>query len=122
MPDDLVVIGGGYIGIELGTAYAYLGSRVTIVEATDRILGEFDDDVVAVVRRRLDELGVSVPTGTTVAADDGAARRSTVAKAGGEVAATHVLVAVGRRPNADDLQLEDAGLAAGPDGRIAVDD
>ncbi len=71
VPDDLVVVGGGYIGIELGTAYARLGSRVTIVEVADRILGEFDDDVVDVVRRRLDELDVVVRTGTTVAADDG---------------------------------------------------
>jgi dihydrolipoamide dehydrogenase len=122
VPDDLVVIGGGYIGIELGTAYAHLGSRVTIVEATDRILGEFDDDVVAVVRRRLDQLGISVLTATTVTDDDGAARLTLDGGEGRrEVAATHVLVAVGRSPNADDLQLEDAGLAAGADGRIPVD-
>jgi dihydrolipoamide dehydrogenase len=121
VPDDLVVVGGGYIGIELGTAYAHLGSRVTIVEATERILGEFDDDVVAVVRRRLDELGVTVRTATTVTGDDGTAL--TLESGGGSesIPATHVLVAVGRRPNTDDLQLEDAGLAAGPDGRIAVD-
>jgi dihydrolipoamide dehydrogenase len=121
VPDDLVVVGGGYIGIELGTAYAHLGSRVTIVEATDRILREFDDDVVAVVRRRLDQLGVGVLTGTTVTGDDGAHVTVDGGAGANSVAATHVLVAVGRRPNADDLQLEDAGLTADADGRIAVD-
>src|SRR5262245_20554701 len=121
VPDDLVVVGGGYIGIELGTAYAHLGSRVTIVEATDRILGEFDDDIVAVVRRRLGELGVTVLTGTTVTGDDGTALTLDGGGDGSMVRATHVLVAVGRQPNSDDLQLEDAGLTAGADGRIAVD-
>ena len=111
VPDDLVVVGGGYIGIELGTAFAHLGSRVTIVEAADRILGEFDDDVVGVVRRRLDELGVVVRTATTVAADDGHRHRRRSDAAGKErIPASHVLVAVGRRPNTDDLQLEEAGL------------
>jgi dihydrolipoamide dehydrogenase len=122
VPDDLVVVGGGYIGIELGMAYANLGSRVTIVEATDRILGEFDEDGVAVVRRRLDELGVVVRTESTIAADEGTA--VVIESAGGKerLPASHVLVAVGRRPNTDDLQLEEAGLATAADGRIAVDD
>ena len=112
MPDDLVVVGGGYIGIELGTAFARLGSRVTIVEVADRILGEFDDDVVDVVRRRLDELGVVVRTATTVAADEGTAIIVESAAGTEQIPASHVLVAVGRRPNTDDLQLEEAGLTA----------
>jgi dihydrolipoamide dehydrogenase len=122
IPDDLVVVGGGYIGIELGTAFANLGSRVTVVEAADRILGEFDDDGVGVVRRRLDELGVVVRTGTTLAADEGGdvVVESAVGKE--RVRASHVLVAVGRRPNTDDLQLEEAGLATAAGGRIAVDE
>ena len=122
VPTDLVVIGGGYIGIELGTAFAHLGSRVTIVEVAERILGEFDDDCVDVVRRRLDELGVVVRTGTTLAADDGSVLTVEGAAGAEQIKASHVLVAVGRRPNTDDLQLEEAGLTAGPDGRIAVDE
>jgi dihydrolipoamide dehydrogenase len=122
LPDDLVVVGGGYIGIELGTAYANLGSRVTIVEAADRILGEFDDDGVDVVRRRLDELGVAVHTRTTVAADEGTAVVIESTSGKERIAASHVLVAVGRRPNTDDLQLEDAGLATAAGGRIAIDE
>jgi dihydrolipoamide dehydrogenase len=122
VPAELVVIGGGYIGIELGTAYARLGSRVTIIEVADRILGEFDDDGVAVVRARLEELGVVVRTGTTVIGDDGLALAVDAGSGTEQIKATHVLVAVGRRPNTDDLQLEDAGLSTGPGGRIAVDE
>lgn len=124
LPADLVVVGGGYIGVELGTAFAHLGSGVTIVEATDRILGEFDDDLVAVVRRRLTELGIDVRTGVTVASVDDTSIVLDGAGDGGRtvsIAASHVLVAVGRRPNTDDLQLEDAGLDEGPGGRIVVD-
>ena len=69
VPDDLVVVGGGYIGVELGTAFAHLGSRVTIVEVAESILAEFDPDVVDVVRTSLDRLGVVVRTG-----DDGPRR------------------------------------------------
>jgi dihydrolipoamide dehydrogenase len=122
VPTDLVVVGGGYIGIELGTAYARLGSHVTIVEVADRILGELDPDVVSVVVKRLEQLGVDVRTATSVVGDDGT--HVLVDSGGGApepVAATSILVAVGRRPNTDDLQLEDAGLTAGTDGRIAVD-
>jgi dihydrolipoamide dehydrogenase len=122
VPDDLVVVGGGYIGVELGTAFANLGSRVTVVEAADRILGEFDDDGVGVVRRRLDELGVAVRTATTVAADEGTAVVVEGAAGKERIEASHVLVTVGRRPNTDDLQLEEAGLTTGAGGRIAVDE
>jgi dihydrolipoamide dehydrogenase len=121
VPGDLVVVGGGYIGVELGTAYARLGSRVTIIEVADRILGEFDDDVVAVVRRRLDQLGVGVRTGASVTVLDG----ETLVLGGGDdaerLSPSHILCAVGRRPNTDDLQLEDAGITANPGGLIDVD-
>ena len=122
VPDDLVVVGGGYIGIELGTAYAHLGSRVTVVEATDRILGEFDVDIVDAVRRRLDELAVVVRTETTVVADEGDAVIVESAAGTDRIPASHVLVAVGRRPNTDDLQLEEVGLVTALGGRIAVDE
>jgi dihydrolipoamide dehydrogenase len=121
VPGDLVVVGGGYIGVELGTAYARLGSRVTIIEVADRILGEFDDDVVAVVRRRLDQLGVGVRTGASVTVLDG----ETLVLGSGDdaerLSPSHILCAVGRRPNTDDLQLEDAGITANPGGLIDVD-
>jgi dihydrolipoyl dehydrogenase len=121
VPGDLVVVGGGYIGVELGTAYARLGSRVTIIEVADRILGEFDDDVVAVVRRRLDQLGVGVRTGTSVTALDGETLVLGSSDHAERLTPSHILCAVGRRPNTDDLQLEDAGITADPGGLIDVD-
>lgn len=125
VPDRLVVVGGGYIGIELGTAFAMLGSTVTIVEMTDRLLRGFDDDVVRTVRQRLDELGVTVHTGAQVIGDDGAAVRIELEGCGEDVGeavpADCVLVAAGRRPNTDDLQLEDAKVRLDDAGRIVVD-
>ena len=121
VPGAMTVVGGGYIGVELGMAYAMLGSRVTVVELTDRLLTGFDADVVALVRRRMDELGMVVATGTRVVGDDGShvllERDGTTDRHPADV----VLVAVGRRPNTDDLQVEDAGLAVGPGGLLEVD-
>jgi len=116
-----VVVGGGYIGVELGTAFAQLGSRVTIVEVAERILGEFDDDVAAVVRTHLDRRGIAVRTKTTVTGVDATHVELDGSEGADRITATHVLVAVGRIPNTDDLQLEEAGLATGPGGLIAVD-
>ena len=120
VPPRLVVVGGGYIGLELGTAYAKLGSRVTIVEALDAIGGGFDADLVKVVAGRLGELGVEVLTGARargldadglVVEQDGSTRT---------LGADKVLVAVGRVPNTEERQLENAGITL-VDGRIPVD-
>jgi dihydrolipoamide dehydrogenase len=94
---------------------------VTIVEALDTILTGFDPDLVAVVRERLSHHGVGVLTGAAVDGDDGSAVHVTTADGPLRLAADRVLVAVGRVPNTDDLQLADAGLRPGPDGRLAVD-
>jgi dihydrolipoyl dehydrogenase len=111
LPTRLAVVGGGYIGLELGTAYAKLGSDVVVVEAMDHLLDGFDAELVAVVERRLTELGVRVALSTPARLDLAELRE-----------ADRILVAVGRRPNTDDLQLEDAGLAPRPDGRLDVDE
>ena len=121
VPSTLAVVGGGYIGMELGMAYAKLGARVTVVEALDRVLAGFDGDLVREVRRSLERLGVTVHTGARIGelTDDGL-----VVEAAGEtttVPADRVLVAVGRRPNTDDLQLEEAGLSATGTGHLEVD-
>lgn len=126
LPHRLCVVGGGYIGIELGTAAAKLGSEVTILEYTDRLLPQTDPDLVRVVERRLRELGVVVRKGVQVESaavgEDGVALQ--VAPAGGgaaeTLAADCVLVAVGRDANLEGLGLEKAGLAAGP--VLTVDD
>ena len=120
VPQRLAVVGGGYIGLELGTAYAKLGSKVTVVEAGPRILPQYDAELTQPVAQRLAALGVRVLTGARAGglSDDGALR---VAAADGaeEIAADKVLVTVGRRPRATGAGLEGLRLAmAGPFIRI----
>jgi dihydrolipoamide dehydrogenase len=120
VPESVAVVGAGYIGLELGTALAKLGARVTVVEALDRVLPTVDESLTAPVRRRLRALGVDLRLETTVQrVDDGAL---VVAGPDGEghVEAERVVVAVGRIPNTDDLGLAEAGVTVGPDGLIAV--
>ncbi|MFP4149338.1 MAG: dihydrolipoyl dehydrogenase [Nitriliruptoraceae bacterium] len=122
LPASLAVVGGGYIGLELGTAYAKLGVPVTIVEALDRIGTGFDPELVRVVERRLEQLGVTVLTGARAQrAADGVLTVTDADGAERGVDAQRVLVAVGRVPNTSELQLDNAGLELGPDGRIPVD-
>lgn len=125
VPPRLLVVGGGYIGLELGTAYARLGSQVTVVEALDRLLPTMDPELSRAVHRRLQQLGVQVHTGVRVQGwteRDGAA--VVTAEAGGrtlELPADRVLVAVGRRPNSAGLGLELAGVTVDERGFIQTD-
>ena len=110
----LVVVGGGYIGLELGTAFAKLGSRVTVVEALPRILAQYDAELTRPVTKRLAELGIKVLAGAKakglstkgdallVEAADGAEQK---------IGADKILVTVGRRPVTDGWGLEEIDLA-----------
>jgi len=110
IPERLLVIGGGYIGLELGTVYATLGSRVTLVEMTEGLLPGVDRDLVQPLQRRVEKLFAAVHLGTKVTA---------LREAGGHVEATlegqgaetfdRVLVAVGRRARSRGLGLEATG-------------
>jgi dihydrolipoamide dehydrogenase len=110
-PESVAVVGAGYIGLELGTALAKLGTRVTVVEALDRILPSIDASLTAPVLRRLRALDADVRLNATADRLDG--NRLLVATADGEdaVAAERVIVAVGRTPNTDELGLAAAGVA-----------
>jgi dihydrolipoamide dehydrogenase len=114
IPERLAVIGAGYIGLELGTAFAKLGSKVVVVEAEDRILPLYDAELTRPVARRLDALGVEVLTGAKargLSSDGGAL---TVGLAGGSersIPADRFLVAVGRRPRTGGFGLERLDLA-----------
>ena len=110
VPPRLAVVGGGYIGLELGTAFAKLGSEVTIVEATSRILPQYDADLVRPVLKRLRELDIRVLTDAVAKglADDGLA-----VETGGApevIAADKVLVTVGRRPRMEGWGQEELDL------------
>jgi pyruvate/2-oxoglutarate dehydrogenase complex dihydrolipoamide dehydrogenase (E3) component len=119
-PASLVVLGGGPIGSELAQAFARFGTRVTLVEAEDRLLGPEEPEAAEVVTRVLREDGVEVRVGVELARveHDG----GFVLEVGGEtLSADHLLVAVGRKPNLDDLGLETVGLS--PDaGHLETDE
>jgi dihydrolipoamide dehydrogenase len=122
LPGSVAVVGGGYIGVELGTALAKLGAHVTIVEATDRLLPGLDEALGRVVGRRLGELGVEVLLSTT--AHDLTDTDLVVRDAGGETRALPaeiVVVAVGRAPAVADLGFERAGVALDERGLVKVD-
>lgn len=110
VPTKLVVVGGGYIGVELGTAWAKLGASVTIVEGTASLLPAMDRRLSKVVEKRLDELGVSVVLNTFVSGVDDPLLDD----------ADRIIVAVGRTPNTDELGLDTANVPVGPSGHIMV--
>jgi len=124
VPAKLVVIGGGYIGLELGTAFAKLGSSVTVVEATDRILPQYDGELTRPVAKSLAGLGATTLTGA-VARGLGPNGDALLVDVGGDeivrLAADKILVTVGRRPVTQGWGREE--LALDMDGRfLRVDD
>jgi dihydrolipoamide dehydrogenase len=120
LPASMAVVGGGYIGLELGTAYAKLGVAVTIVEALDRILPTVDQALTRPVLRRLKDLGVDVRLRTRAERLDGDELVVDCPDGERRVPAACVVVAVGRAARTDDLGLREAGIPVGPDGLIPV--
>lgn len=121
IPFQLAIVGGGYIGIELGTAWAKLGAEVTIVEAQGSLLPELDARLGRAVQRRLGELGVAVKLNTLAMGIDSTGLRVKVGEDETVVRAEQVIVCVGRRPNTDDLGLEVVGITPDERGLIPVD-
>ncbi|MEK7702055.1 MAG: dihydrolipoyl dehydrogenase [candidate division NC10 bacterium] len=123
VPERLLVIGGGYIGLELGQAYAALGSKVTLVEMLDGLLPGVDRDLVQPLARRCEKLFVKTRLNTKVTAlrEKGALIEARFSD-GDTVAFDRVLVAVGRRPVSAGLGLETTRVRPDAHGFIAVDD
>jgi pyruvate/2-oxoglutarate dehydrogenase complex dihydrolipoamide dehydrogenase (E3) component len=126
LPPHLIVIGGSYIGLEFAQIYRRFGSEVTVIEAAPRLIPREDEDVSAAVADILRSEGIALNVG---AGDLKVSKRSegiavSFASANGarEVVGSHLLMAVGRRPNTDDLGLEKAGVAVDKRGYIEVDD
>ncbi|CAN5511540.1 reactive chlorine resistance oxidoreductase RclA [soil metagenome] len=122
LPGRLVVLGGGYVGLEFAAMYAGYGSAVTVLERHERVLGGEDDDIADTVGDILAESGVEVLTAAQVTeVVDGTIhyRRNTESCT---VEADSILVALGRRAVTDDLGLEAAGVAVRADGSIVVDE
>jgi dihydrolipoyl dehydrogenase len=123
VPATMAVVGAGYIGLELGTAYAKLGARVTVVEVADRILPLYDAELTRPVARHLQALGVETLVNAKATGLSEAGDALLVETGGGrrEVAAEKILVAVGRRPRTDGWGLERLDLSMnGP--FIAIDE
>jgi mercuric reductase len=126
LPESMIVIGGGAIGLELGQAFARFGVRVIVVEAMERIIPTEDPDVSAALTGALEAEGIEIHTGvkvTGVSRDSaGYTVRIEDGSLTGEIHADQLLVATGRRPNTEDLGLEDAGVETDRKGFIRVDD
>jgi len=126
VPERLVVIGAGFIGLELGSVWSRLGAKVTVLEYLDRILPGMDLETATEALKLLKRQGLSFQlgarvTGVTVAGK-GAKRRATVSVDGAEdIVADKVLVAVGRRPASTGLGLEELGVRLDERGRVSVD-
>ncbi len=125
VPDRLVVIGGGYIGLELGTVYAKLGSKVTVVEFLPKLLPGLDPEVGQALGRRLKQLGIEVKLGHKAASFEPGEPPVVVAEGPDgpvRIEADVVLVSVGRVPNSSGLELEGIGVKLDGKGFIEVDD
>jgi len=125
VPESLLVVGGGYIGLEMGTVYAELGAHVSVVELTDTLLPGADRDLVKPLQKRLEGLFDAIMLRTKVVRleDTGTAGRVTFEGPDGPATKhySRVLVAVGRRPNSDGIGLENTQVVVNPKGFVEVD-
>ncbi|MBN1248504.1 MAG: dihydrolipoyl dehydrogenase [Anaerolineae bacterium] len=126
VPDRLLVVGGGYVGLELGSVYAALGSRVTVVEMLDRVIAQADEDLARPLVRRIRQDFEAIYTGTKVASMTENEDYVEVTFEGDLEAKTQrfdrVLVAVGRRPNSGDIGLENTKVEVDDRSFIVVDE
>jgi pyruvate/2-oxoglutarate dehydrogenase complex dihydrolipoamide dehydrogenase (E3) component len=126
LPPHLLIIGGSYIGLEFAQMFRRFGSEVTLIERSPRLLPHEDEDVSAAVLEIMTGEGVRVLTAApciSFAAGEGKITVSIESKSNdGNWSGTHVLLAVGRQPNTDDLGLQQAGIAVDAKGYIQVDD
>lgn len=126
LPRRLVIIGGGYIGLEFASFYTNFGSQVTVLQHGNRFLPKEDEDIAEAIREAFEKRGVTFLLGanTTQVREEGAEAILTYTDASGghEIAAEAVLVATGRRPNTDGLGLKEAGIEVTARGAVAVDE
>ncbi len=126
LPQQFIIVGGSYVGLEFAQIYRRFGSEVTIVEMGPRLIGREDEDVSQAVREILEAEGVKIRLNAkciSVAKRDGGVTVGVTCEEGSpEVMGTHVLLAVGRTPNTNDLGLDRAGVATDQRGYITVDD
>jgi pyruvate/2-oxoglutarate dehydrogenase complex dihydrolipoamide dehydrogenase (E3) component len=126
LPAHLVIVGGSYIGLEFAQAYRRFGSKVTVIEMAPRLIAREDEDVSMGVADVLEAEGIELRLNATCLAvqkhADGVAVQVDCTEGAPEVVGSHLLLAVGRRANTDDLGLDTAGVATDARGFITVDD
>ena len=127
LPEHLVVVGGSYIGLEFAQMVRRFGAKVTVLEYADRLIAREDEDVTREVQALLEREGIvfelGVRDGAVSRAEDGHGVHVSVSVGGvpREIEGSHLLLAVGRRPNTDSLALDKAGIAVDQRGNILVD-
>jgi len=126
LPRHLVIVGGSYIGLEFGQMFRRFGSGVTILEMGPHLIGREDEDVSKAIEEIMVQEGINVRLNSKCIGfsphSDGVRVTAECADGSPEVIGSHVLLAVGRRPNTDDLGLEKAGVATDHRGYIVVDE
>jgi pyruvate/2-oxoglutarate dehydrogenase complex dihydrolipoamide dehydrogenase (E3) component len=127
LPEQLIVVGGGYVGLELAQAMRRLGSRVTVVERNGSLIHREDRDVTEAIGELLEDEGIEVSTGTTLKRVEGTSGKSVRLHAtrGGPdlvIEGTHLLVAGGRTPNTDGIGLDKAGVETDERGHVKVNE
>lgn len=126
LPEHLVVVGGGYVGLEFAQMFRRFGSEVTIVEMGPHLIGREDEDISQAVREIMEtaeiKLRLNAKCISLAKHDGGVSVHVTCQEGPPDVSGTHVLLAVGRIPNTSDLGLERAGVATDERGYITVDD
>jgi pyruvate/2-oxoglutarate dehydrogenase complex dihydrolipoamide dehydrogenase (E3) component len=126
LPPHLIVLGGSYVGLEFAQVYRRFGSEVTVIELAPHLIAREDEDVSRAIAEILKDENIDIRVNSKVVAvaKQGNDIAVTVEKAGtgSQVVGSHLLLAIGRRPNTDDLGLDKAGVATDPRGYIQVDD
>jgi pyruvate/2-oxoglutarate dehydrogenase complex dihydrolipoamide dehydrogenase (E3) component len=124
LPEHLVIVGGSYIALEFAQMYRRFGAKVTVVEKGPRLTSREDDDISVAIKAILENEGIDIVVDATdirISKHDNGFKLTPRAGAA-PIAGSHLLMAVGRRPNTDDLGLEQAGVRTDARGYIAVDD
>ena len=126
LPEHLIIVGGSYIGIEFGQMYRRFGAQVTIVEKSPRLVAHEDEDVSAAVQSILEAEGITIRTSAEcihlAPHEQGVLVGTNCTTDSKPIPGSHVLLAVGRRPNTDDLGLTNAGVLTDDKGYVTVDD
>ena len=127
VPDHLIILGGGYIGLEFAQAMRRFGAKVTVIEHNSRVLKREDEDTAAFLRETLENEGVFFLTNTSISSVSGKSGQTVVLKGTNdgetfEMQGSHILCATGRLPNTEDIGSESAGLSLNANGHIEVDE